>query len=99
MRQIENFTQKYHYNLIFKLTYIPFKGDALFNPIYGQKSRHLLYFDYNGPTGLPADKGQRDLFLINAMESALQEGHSREYQQMMKHYFRGLQNESEQSNE
>ena len=64
-----------------------------------RKSKSGAEFDYNGPTGLPIDKGQRDLFLINAMESALQEGHSREYQQMMKHYFRGLQDASEQSNE
>lgn len=56
-------------------------------------------FNYDGPTGLPVDKGQRDLLLINAMESALQEGHPREYQQMMKHYFRSLQEASEQANE
>ena len=56
-------------------------------------------FTYDGPTGLPIDKGQRDLLLINAMESALQEGHPREYQQMMKHYFRSLQQASEQANE
>jgi hypothetical protein len=64
-----------------------------------RKSKSGGEFDYNGPTGLPADKGQRDLFLINAMESALQEGHSREYQQMMKHYFRGLQEASEKIDE
>ena len=64
-----------------------------------RKSKSGTEFKYEGPTGLPTDKGQRDLFLINAMESALQEGHSREYQQMMKHYFRGLQDASEQSND
>jgi len=46
---------------------------------------------YSGPSGLPALKGERDMLLINAMESALQEGHSREYQSMMKQYFRNLQ--------
>jgi hypothetical protein len=56
-----------------------------------RKSHTGEAFDYTGPAGLPADKGQRELLLINAMESALQEGHSREYQQMMKHYFRNLQ--------
>jgi len=35
--------------------------------------------------------GEREMLLINAMESALQEGHSREYQNMMKQYFRSLQ--------
>jgi len=33
------------------------------------------------------------------MESALQEGHSREYQQMMKHYFRSLQEATEKMDE
>jgi hypothetical protein len=46
---------------------------------------------YSGPTGLPSDMGEREMLLINAMESALQEGHSREYQNMMKQYFRSLQ--------
>jgi hypothetical protein len=64
-----------------------------------RKSKSGGEFDYDVPTGLPSDKGQRDLFLINAMESALQEGHSREYQQMMKHYFRGLQEASEKADE
>jgi len=64
-----------------------------------RKSKSGGEFLYDGPSGLPADKGQRDLFLINAMESALQEGHSREYQQMMKHYFRGLQEASEKTDE
>ena len=46
---------------------------------------------YSGSSGLPADLGERDLLLMQAMESALQEGHSREYQEMMKYYFRNLQ--------
>ncbi len=58
-----------------------------------RKSNSGEEIEYDGPTGLPQDKGQRELFLINALESALQEGHSREYQEMMKHYFRGLQSE------
>ena len=33
------------------------------------------------------------------MESALQEGHSREYQSMMKKYFRDLQKEKDTSDE
>ena len=54
---------------------------------------------YSGPTGLPADMGEREMLLINAMESALQEGHSREYQNMMKHYFRSLQKGEGSTNE
>ena len=54
---------------------------------------------YSGPAGLPADMGEREMLLINAMESALQEGHSREYQNMMKQYFRSLQKEEESPNE
>lgn len=48
---------------------------------------------YSGPTGLPIDMGEREILLINAMESALQEGYSPEYQKVMKHYFRSLQKE------
>ena len=54
---------------------------------------------YSGPTGLPVDMGEREMLLINAMESALQEGHSREYQKMMKKYFRNLQQGEEQIDE
>ena len=56
-----------------------------------RKSNSGEEFIYSGPTGLPADLGEREMLLINAMESALQEGHSREYQNMMKQYFRSLQ--------
>ena len=54
---------------------------------------------YSGPYGMPTDRGERDLLLINAMESALQEGHSREYQNMMKQYFRNLQQGENASDE
>jgi hypothetical protein len=56
-----------------------------------RKSNSAEEFIYSGPTGLPSDLGEREMLLINAMESALQEGHSREYQNMMKQYFRSLQ--------
>ncbi len=46
---------------------------------------------YSGPSGLPEDMGERETLIMNAMESALQEGHSKEYQDMMKKYFRRLQ--------
>ena len=46
---------------------------------------------HNSPSGLPEDKGQRDLLLINAMEAALQEGYANEYQELIKLYFYNLQ--------
>ena len=64
-----------------------------------RKSTTAEKITYSGPTGLPADKGEREMLLINAMESALQEGHSREYQNMMKQYFRNLQKEESNSHE
>ena len=54
---------------------------------------------YSGPTGLPENMGEREVLLINAMESALKEGHSYEYQKMMKKYFRDIQENSRTSNE
>ena len=54
---------------------------------------------YSGPYGMPTDRGEREMLLINAMESALQEGHSREYQDMIKQYFRDLQHRGNASDE
>ena len=60
-----------------------------------RKSNTGESFMYSGPAGLPSDLGQREVLLIKAMENALNEGHSREYQSMMKTYFRNLQRESD----
>ncbi len=60
-----------------------------------RKSNTGEEFIYSGPAGLPADMGEREMLLIKAMENALNEGHSREYQSMMKTYFRNLQKETE----
>ena len=54
---------------------------------------------FTGPMGLPENKGERELLLINAMNSALKEGHSKEYQSMMKKYFRNIQKRSTKDNE
>ena len=54
---------------------------------------------FTGPMGLPGNKGERELLLINAMNSALKEGHSKEYQNMMKKYFRNIQKRSTDGNE
>ena len=45
------------------------------------------------PSDLSDDKGHKELLLINAMEEALQEGHSQEYQELIKLYFYNLQND------
>ena len=45
------------------------------------------------PLDLSDDKGHKELLLINAMEEALQEGHSQEYQELIKLYFYNLQND------
>ena len=58
---------------------------------YNPENEEFEEIIFSGPTGLPSDMGEREMLLINAMESALQEGHSREYQNMMKQYFRRLQ--------
>ncbi len=59
-----------------------------------RKSQSGDEFEYVGPAGLPENLGDRNLLFIKAMESALQEGHSREYQEMMKTYFRDLQKQT-----
>ena len=46
---------------------------------------------YDGPAGLPEDYGNRKILLIEAMEDALDEGHTKENQKMIKTYFRELQ--------
>jgi len=56
-----------------------------------RKSKQGESFSYDGPAGLPVDYGERKVLLIEAMEEALDEGHSIEYQKMIKTYFRELQ--------
>ena len=56
-----------------------------------RKSKKGESFTYDGPSGLPNDFGERKVLLIEAMEEALEEGHSKEYQKMIKTYFRELQ--------
>jgi len=61
---------------------------------FSNNRKSEVYFDnilYNSPSGLPLDKGERDLLLINAMETALQEHHPNEYQELIKLYFYNLQ--------
>ena len=68
---------------------------------YSEKRKSIggATFTFDGPAGLPADLGEREILLIEAMEEALQEGHSREYQAIIKTYFRELQKLESQDSE
>lgn len=50
--------------------------------------------DYQGPLELPNDLGEKDLLFINAMEEALKQNYSKEYEEIFKIYFRELQKSS-----
>jgi len=50
-------------------------------------------FDYLGSQQLPENLGDKNLLLINAMESAMDEGYSIEYNKLIRNYFLNLQKE------
>ena len=52
-------------------------------------------FIYNGPNGLPIKLGDKNLLLMNAMEAAMKEGYSNEYNKLIRNYFMNLQKENE----
>ena len=56
-----------------------------------RKSKDAEEFLYIGPDGLPLDYGERKLILMEAMEQALQEGYSQDYNKMIRSYFQALQ--------
>ena len=56
-----------------------------------RKSTKAEEFLYVGPDGLPMDFGERKLILMEAMEQALQEGYSQDYNKMIRNYFQSLQ--------
>ncbi len=60
-----------------------------------RRSKSGSEIEYAGPSGLPSGLGEREVLLIKAMSEALDEGYSREYQDVMKTYFRQLQKETE----
>ncbi len=45
---------------------------------------------YKGPSGLPADMGQRQNLALQALNKAINAGYSREHQTMIKRYFNSL---------
>jgi len=60
-----------------------------------RKSKESEEFLYIGPDGLPLDYGERKLILMEAMEQALQEGYSQDYNKMIREYFQSLQEQME----
>ena len=54
-----------------------------------RKSKKGESFTYDGPSG--ANDFKKESFTGEAMEEALEEGHSKEYQKMIKTYFREVQ--------
>jgi len=51
-------------------------------------------FEYLGLEQLPKNLGDKNLLLINAMEAAMDEGYSVEYNKLIRNYFLNLQKES-----
>ena len=56
-----------------------------------RKSKTAEKIDYDGPISLPDDKGERQTILTNALEDALNQGYSTDYQIIMKKYFKYLE--------
>jgi len=60
-----------------------------------RKAKTGEIFEYDGATSLPTNLGDKNILLINAMESAMDEGHSNENQKIIRNYFLNLQNDNE----
>ena len=56
-----------------------------------RKSKTGSNFIYTGNEALPENLGDRNLLLINAMEDAMEEGFSIEYNKLIRNYFLNLQ--------
>ena len=61
-----------------------------------RKSKSGARFDYEGVQSLPENLGDRNLLLINAMEAAMDEGFSNEYNKIIRNYFLNLQQDNEE---
>ena len=57
-----------------------------------RKSKSGEEKDYTGPLSLPNDKGERKTLLTRALQEAMDEGYSEEYQTLLKIYFKRLEN-------
>ena len=60
-----------------------------------RKSGEAENFLYIGPDGLPIDYGERKLILMEAMDKALKQGYSQDYNKMIRKYFQTLQEQME----
>ena len=45
---------------------------------------------FDGPSGLPIEKGQREDLTLKALNNAIKAGYSKQYQGMIKRYFNSL---------
>ena len=61
-----------------------------------RKGRMASNIDYDGPLDLPENLGEKDLLFINAMEKALEQDYSKEYEEIFKIYFKELHKESDE---
>ena len=52
-----------------------------------RKAKNAEQFNYEGESKLPDNYGEKNILLINAMDAAMQEGHSSEYNEMIRKYF------------
>ena len=48
--------------------------------------------NYTGPLSLPDDRGERKTLLTKALQEAMDDGYSEEYQTLLKIYFKSLEN-------
>tara|TARA_B100000959_G_C14859179_1_gene573508 strand:- start:83 stop:1132 length:1050 start_codon:yes stop_codon:yes gene_type:complete len=60
-----------------------------------RKSKTAEVFNYDGPISLPEDRGERQTVLTNALDDALNQGYSTDYQVVLKKYFKYLEQADE----
>jgi len=58
-----------------------------------RKSKSGTQKEYDGNLKIDSNLGDKDYLIINAMEEAMKEGHSNEYNKIIRNYFLKLQNE------
>lgn len=62
------------------------RGEKEERKSYSANERNI----FDGPSGLPAEKGQREDLTLKALNNAINAGYSRQYQGMIKRYFNSL---------
>ena len=56
-----------------------------------RKSKMAETYNYDGPISLPEDRGERQTILTEALQEALEDGYSTDYQIVLKKYFKYLE--------